>query len=745
MRALAIWSVRHRRRVVVFWLLALVVATLAARAAGSAYSNSFSLPNQPSTKAVSLLQSASPTVAGDTEEVVFQTSGGRLVTSPGVEARVQATLGQIARVPHVTRIASPYGAAGPGQLSAGKTIAFATVTFDQQAQTVPTAVAKQLVAAAQSGDQPGLSFAVAGQVAENANPPGLGGAGFGIILAAVVLFIVFGSLFGMALPLISALASLGTATGIIELVSHVLQMPDFSAELTLLIGLGVGVDYALFIVTRHRQGLRSDQGVESSIVTAVNTSGRAVLFAGITVCIALLGMFALGVSLLNGLAVAAAIGVACTMLAALTLLPALLGFIGPRLLSRRQRALLPAAGGVPGDAPAAGFWFRWASFVQRRPVVPALAALAIVGVLATPFFSMRLGSSDQGNDAVGTTTRTAYDMLARGFGPGFNGPLQLVTDVRPATEPLVIGRLVHGVAMQPGVARVATPQVLPTRNGDDVVLVNVYPTTSPQAAATTALIGHLRDSTVPEATAGTGAQVYIGGSTAIFADFDHVIAQKLPLFIGIVVLLSFILLSVVFRSLLVPLTGAVMNVLSIGAAFGILTAVFQKGWLGSLIGTGGPGPVEAFLPVMLFAILFGLSMDYQVFLVTRMHEEWRRTRDNSLAVRNGLAFTGKTITAAALIMILVFGSFIFGGQRVIKEFGLGLASGVLVDALLIRMAVVPAVMRILGRANWWFPGWADRLLPHAAIEPDDPDDPGAPAESGPDGAGGRPVIIGGQP
>jgi putative drug exporter of the RND superfamily len=322
----------------------------------------------------------SPKVAGDTEEVVFQTSGGRLVTDPAVEARAQATLGRIARVPHVTRIGSPYGVAGAGQVSAGKTIAFATVTFDQQAETVTTAVARQLVRAAQSGDQPGLTFAVAGQVAENANPPGLGGAGFGIILAAVVLFIVFGSLFGMALPLISALASLGTATGIIELVSHVLQMPDFSAELTVLIGLGVGVDYALFIVTRHRQGLRSGQEVESSIVTAVNTSGRAVLFAGITVCIALLGMFALGVSLLNGLAVAAAIGVACTMLAALTLLPALLG--GQRVIKEFGLGL---AGGVLVDAllirmavvPAvmrllgrANWWFpAWADRVLPQPAI----------------------------------------------------------------------------------------------------------------------------------------------------------------------------------------------------------------------------------------------------------------------------------------------------------------------------------------------------------------------------------------
>jgi len=717
MRALATWSVRHRRQVIAFWLLALIIATLAARSAGSAYSNSSTLPGVQSTQAIDLLKAVSPKVAGDSEEVVFQTSHGMLVTDQAVQARIQATLARIAKVPHVTAIISPVGAAGAGRVSSGKTVAFATVTFDQQAQTLSTAVARRLVAEAQSGDQRGLQVAVAGQVAEEANPPSIGGVGFGIALAAVVLFLVFGSLLAMALPLVSALASLGTAIGLIELLSHVMQMPDFSSELTLLIGLGVGVDYALFIVTRHRQGLLAGRDIESSIVTAVNTSGRAVLFAGVTVCIALLGMFTLGVSLLNGLAVAAAVGVACTMLAALTLLPALLGFIGPHVLGRRQRRDLADHGPSGTELGGPGFWSRWATFVQRRPVLPAVAALAIIGVLTIPFFSLRLGSSDQGSDPVGTTTRTAYDMLARGFGPGFNGPLQLVTDVPPAAQPAIVRRLASRLSAQPGVAGVSLPQVIPAGNGRNVVLMNVYPATSPQSAATTSLISRLRDSVIPRATAGTGVRVYLGGSTAVFVDFDHVIAQKLPLFIAVVVLLSFLLLSLVFRSIVIPLTGAVMNLLSIGAAFGIVTAVFQKGWLGGLIGVSRPGPVEAFLPVMLFAILFGLSMDYQVFLVTRMHEEWHRTHDNSIAVRDGLAATGQTISAAALIMILIFGSFILGGQLLIKEFGLGLASGVLVDAIVIRMAVVPAVMRLLGRANWWLPARADRWLPGLSVEP----------------------------
>jgi len=340
----------------------------------------------------------------------------------------------------------------------------------------------------------------------------------------------------------------------------------------------------------------------------------------------------------------------------------------------------------------------------------------IIGALGSPFFSLRLSTSDQGNDPVGTTTRTAYDMLATGFGPGFNGPLQLVAEVPTSTEPGFARRLVAGVTAQQDVARVE-PAVVPAKQGIDVLLVNVYPKTAPQSAATIDLINRLRVSTIPRATAGSAVDVFVGGQTATFVDFDHVISDKLPLFIAVVILLSFLLLVVVFRSVVIPLTGALMNLLSLGAALGILVAVFQKGWLASAIGVSSSGPIEAYLPVMMFAIVFGLSMDYQVFLVTRIHEEWLTTHDNATAVRNGLAATGKTITAAALIMIMVFGSFASGSERVIKEFGLGLAGAVLVDAVLVRMAIVPALMRMLGRANWWFPRWADRFVPHVSVEP----------------------------
>jgi RND superfamily putative drug exporter len=716
MRALATWCVRHRRLVVLFWLAALVSVTLISSAAGTDFSNSFSLPKTESTEAIQLLEAVSPKQSGDIEQVVFGTSGSAKVTDPAVRSRIKTMLTKIAAVPYVTNIVSPYSPAGAAQVSKNQTVAFATVTFDRQAQNISTGVAQQLVNAVRSADGPSLQAAVEGAVAESANKPSLGGVGFGAILAGIVLLLVFGSLFAMALPLISALVSLGIATALIGLLSHVMKMPQFSTELTLLIGLGVGVDYALFIVTRHRQGLIAGQEIEASIVNSANTSGRAVLFAGTTVCIALLGMFALGVSFLYGLAISAALGVALTMFAALTLLPALLGFIGPRVLSRRQKTNLAKNGPRIVGSGTKGFWPRWAEFIKRRPTVPAIAAVGIIVLIALPFFSLRLGSSDQGNDPVGTTTRQAYDLLSAGFGPGFNGPLQIVTKGSGAADRAAIGRIVTDVTAQPGVARVAPARVIPAKGGVEVALVVVYPTTSPQAAATTNLVYHLRDQTIPQAIKGTTITAYLGGTTALYVDFSHVLSAKLPLFIGLVVLLSFLLLALVFRSIVIPLFSAALNILSIGAAFGVLVAVFQWGWLGGLFGVNKPGPIESFLPVMLFAIVFGLSMDYQVFLVTRMHEEWLKTGDNRLAVRNGLAATGKTITAAALIMILVFGSFMLGGLRVIKEFGLGLAGGILIDSLVIRMAIVPAVMFLLGKSNWWFPRVLDRILPNVGLE-----------------------------
>jgi len=716
MKSLATWCVRHRLAVVLLWLAALVGMTLLSQSVGTAYSNNFQLPHTESTQALNLLRAAAPKQSGDQERIVVHTTDGTPVTDPQVQSSVEAMLAKVAKLPHVTTIQSPYSPAGAHQISADRQTAFANVTFDVLNQRLSTADSRTFVNTALSAQGPHLEAAVSGLIAEQADRQSIGGTGLGILLAALVLLLVFGSVFAMALPLVSALASLGTAIGVIGLLSHLMKMPVFSTELVLLIGLGVGIDYALFIVTRHRQGLIAGKSMEDSIVTAVNTSGRAVLFAGIIVCIALLGMFALGVSFLYGLATAAAIGVLFTMIAALTLLPALLGFIGTKVLSAKQKNDLAANGPRIVGIGTKGFWPRWADLIRNRPIVPAVIALIIVAMIAMPFFSLRLGTSDQGNDPNGTTTRQAYNLLSTGFGPGFNGPLQLVADQKGQLDTQTLDKLAAAVARQPGVATVVPPIVLPAHNDEQVALINVYPTTSPQASGTNDLIDHLRQTTIPQGTAGTGVTVYVGGTTAIFADFAKVLSSKLPRFIGLVVLLSFLLLVIAFRSLVIPLTAAIMNLLSIAAAFGIMVAAFEWGWGSSVIPIGNPGPIETFLPVMMFAILFGLSMDYEVFLITRIQEEYAKTGDNSTAVRNGLAATGKTITAAALIMILVFGAFILGGIRVIKEFGLGLAGGIMIDAVIIRMAVVPSVMILIGKANWWLPKWLE-WLPHVTVDP----------------------------
>jgi RND superfamily putative drug exporter len=688
------------------------------------YSNNFTFPHTESSDAINLLKSAAPGHSGDTEEVVFGTSHGATLSDPAVGQRITAMVDKINALPNVTHVTSPFDSSGNlvnrANVNADDTVGFLQVNFDKLPQNLPANEATNFVHTVTTSSTSDLTVSVTGQLAEFANNQSFSSSFLGILLALIVLLIIFGSVFAALLPIISALFALGTAIGIIGLLSHVIGMPEFSPELVLLIGLGVGVDYALFIVTRHRQGLVAGHDAETSIINSVNTSGRAVLFAGIIVCIALLGMFALGVSFLYGLAVAAAIGVALTMISALTLLPAMLGFIGPKVMSRKQKRNLAQNGPRIVGSDNKGFWPNWADRVQRYPWVSASLALIVIVLIALPFFSLRLGAADQGTDPAGTPTRVAFDTLSKGFGPGFNGPLMLVSVVQPDQRD-VINTVVQDVSKQADVAKVAQPLFIPSKTGSgDVMLLNVYPKTAPQDAATTDLVNHLRSDTLPQATAGTGLKVLVAGTTAIFIDFANVLSSKLPLFIGLVVLLSFLLLMTVFRSFVIPLTAAVMNLLSIGAAFGILVAVFEWGDGGSIIGLTGTSPIEAFLPVMLFAILFGLSMDYQVFLVSRMHEEYIKSGNNNrVAVRNGLAATGKTITAAALIMILVFGSFILGGERVIKEFGIGLAAGILVDAILIRMCIVPSLMMLFGKWNWAFPKWLDRALPRLSVDADD--------------------------
>jgi RND superfamily putative drug exporter len=715
MRNIATWCVRHRKTVVAGWLVALIALVGVLSSVGSGYANSFQLKGTQSFEAQQLLKQAAPKASGDREQIVIAVNSGSL-KSAAVKQRAEQMLARVAKLPEVASIVSPYSTAGAAQVSKSGQVAFATVTMTKLATSFSVKQSQQFVNAARAGAGSGLQVAVDGQVAEQSESPSVSGAGLGALAALVVLLVVFGSFLAALTPLLTAGLALGVGVSVIGLLSNVITMASFSSQLSILIGLGVGVDYALFIVTRHRQGLQQGKSVEEAIVDALDTSGRAVLFAGITVCIALLGMFALGVSFLYGVAIAATVVVSFTVLAALTLLPAMLGFMGTRVLGRRGRRKL-AAGPVSPAAQSGGFWSRWTGALEKRPLAFALAALLLMGTLAAPFLSLRLGSADASSDPAGTTTRQAYELLAKGFGPGYNGPLQLVAEVSNSSQKQAFNNTLTAVVHTAGVAA-ATPAVtLPgSSHGKAVVFADVYPDGSPQAASTSSLLTRLRSGVIPASAKNTGLKVLVGGQTAIFADFAGVLSSKLPLFIGVVVLLSFLLLAAVFRSIAIPLMAALMNMLSAGAAFGVLVAVFQWGWLDSLLGVSQTGPIEAFVPVMMFAILFGLSMDYEVFLVTRIYEEWHRTGDNRLAVTRGLQATGRTISAAATIMVLVFGSFLLGGDVVIKMFGLGLAGAVLLDAAIVRMALVPALMLVVGKLNWALPAWLDRILPHLNVE-----------------------------
>ncbi len=713
MKSLARFSVRRRWLVLILWIVAFVGMNGLSIHLGSAYANAFSLPNTNSSRAMDLLARI-PTAKGDSDQIVFQSRAGSVESHA---AAIDAMLRAVAKLPQVSGVVSPFCPTGvtvcPGahQVSADHTIAYAIVDFAQPGFKIPRAQVQQVETVGATARSATLNVQFGGNAFGALDAPtGSPGEIFGLLATGVILLLAFGSLLAMLLPLGVALFAIGIASAATVLLSHAMNIADFAPILGSLIGLGVGIDYALFIVTRARQGLKRGLGVEESIVTAINTSGRAVLFAGSTVVIALAGMLVLRLSFLNGVAVSASVTVAITMLASLTLLPALLGFLKTRVLGRRERRALAEHG--PEPVVPAGFWQRWSHFVARRPRLLSLLALAVVVLAAVPFFSLRLGSSDQGTNPPSTTTRQAYDLLAKGFGPGFNGPLAVVGEVHGPADVAALTSLDHTLAHVPGVVAVSPLAVL--AHGT-VGVISVVPSTSPSAAATTDLINHLRNDVIPRATFSSHTAVYVGGLTAIFADFATVLGAKIPLFLAVIVTLGCLLLMVAFRSVVVPLVAAAMNLLAAGASFGLVVAVFQWGW-GSRLLNAGTGPVESFLPIIMIAILFGLSMDYQVFLVSRMHEEWLNTGDNEEAIIRGQANTGRVITAAALIMISVFLSFAFGGQRIIAEFGIGLGGAVLIDAFVLRTVLVPSLMHFIGRANWWMPRWLDRVVPHVAVE-----------------------------
>jgi putative drug exporter of the RND superfamily len=705
------WCVEHWRRTLVAWIVGLVAVGALSSAVGTRVATDFSLGGTESQRAQDVLDRDFPSQAGDVDQIVFHTRRG-VMTDPGVRSRVAPVLARIARLPHVASVTSPYGRGGAEAISRDGRTAFATVRFDEQAADLTMAAVDRVISTADAARSPGLQVELGGAAIEQSRTTSLGAAtAIGLAAAIVVLLLAFGSVIAAGLPVVTALLGLGTAFGVIALASHAIEMPNFSTELAAMIGLGVGIDYALFIVTRFRVSDRAGD-VRSATTVAMDTAGRAVLFAGTTVMIALLGMVLLGVSFLNGLAIASALAVLLTMLASLTLLPALLSRVGARV--RRRRA-----------APvSAGAWRRWAGVVQRHPWPAAVAGVVIMLAVATPALSLHTGFSDAGNDPAGSTTRKAYDLLAEGFGPGFNGPLSVVVELPRGDDTIALGRIRDALQGTPGVAGVTAPTL--SRNGRTAVY-QAFPRSAPQAGETTDLVDALRANVLPPIASQTDSTVLVGGLTASAVDFTDVLSAKLPLFIAVVVGLAALLLMVVFRSLVIPIQAAAMNLLSIAAALGVAVAVFQYGWLGGLVGVE-KGPIEPWLPVILFAIVFGLSMDYEVFLVSRIHEEWIRRRDPSRAVVDGLATTGRVITAAATIMICVFLAFVLGPERQIKLFGLSLASAVFLDAFVVRSLLLPAVLQLLGRATWAFPQGLGRRLPRLATEPE-PRGQAGPAEA----------------
>ncbi len=714
---LATFSYRRRWLVLLAWVVLLIGITVGANAAGKAFSQNVHLSGADSQKAMDLLDQRRKADAGSSAEVVVKADAG--VADPAAKARLEDLFAKLRAVDGVAALKSPFDPGGAFQVAKDGKIAFATIQFAGATSAdikAPTLNAIESAADAARGN--GIQVELGGFLFQNRRPPAT--EGIGLIAAVIILLIAFGSVLAMGLPIVTALFGIGVGFGVVNLMSHVFSVPEFSTQISAMIGIGVGIDYALFIVTRYRQGLHEGLEPEPAVVRAIDTAGRAVLFAGCTVVISLAGMLLIGIDFIQGLGLAAAAVVAVTMAASLTLLPAVLGFVG-----RKIDALKVPGLGRHAHGTHQGFWWRWSRQLQRHPWPAAIVGLALLLGLSIPVLSMRLGSSDASNLPTTSTARRAYDLKAEGFGAGASGPLVLVAEVPDGTKPEALLPLLKALQATPGVALAAPPQGV--NNG--VAIMTVIPTTSSQDAATSELIARLRSDVIPKATQGTGIDVHVGGVTALFDDLSAQLQSRLPVFIGVVLILSFLLLLVVFRSVLVPLKAVIMNLLSIGASYGLLVAVFQEGIGASVFGVGKEGPIESFLPMMMFAILFGLSMDYEVFLLSRIKEEFDRTGDNSGAVADGLSATARVITAAALIMVTVFGAFVFGDQRVVKEFGLGLAIAVLIDATIVRLILVPATMELLGSANWWFPRWLSWLpvvhvegLEAPELDGDDEDD-----------------------
>jgi RND superfamily putative drug exporter len=754
---LARFAYRHRKLMVFgIWLPLLILVNVLSSSFGTAYRSEFTMPNSESKRVQDAFSaSGNQEDAGYAAQIVFTASQG--VNDPAVVAAMTDMLAKVDALDTV-KVISPYSPQGGQQIStagspvnsSGQDVAFAQLTVRRLEQSELKKLADHIRSIGDTVHIDGLQIEYGGQVFQKVKLPA--SELLGVLAAIVILLIAFGSVIAMGLPIGTAVAGLGVGMAIVGLLSHVLTVPEFGPQMAAMIGLGVGIDYALFIVSRFREHLEMGEDPETAIVASVDSSGRAVLFAGTTVIISLLGLLLMGIAFIKGLAIAGAVAVLVMMLASITLLPALLAMTGTRIHTTSKAAatgvalfviggvagvvldkvaLLTGLGLLAGVALTAAsllpfahalrapiphresrpselrFWYRWSRYIQHRPWAFFAAGVIVLVTLAIPLFSIRLGFGDTGNQPKATTERRAYDLIAEGFGPGSNGPLYLVS-----TDPTLTA---DGAATVDAALHTDT-DIATSTPGTEVSpglwSWRVYPRTAPQDVATTDLVNRLRDHTLPD----SGFKIDVGGFTAASIDMSAYFAERLPWLIGAVLVLSFLLLLAVFRSVLVPVKAVVMNLFSVGAAYGFIVAVFQWGWGLSLLGIDRAGPIESWVPMMLFAIVFGLSMDYEVFLLSRMKEEYDRTGDNATAVADGLAVTARVITAAAIIMVCVFSAFVLGDERSIKLFGLGMAVAVLVDATVVRMVLVPATMELLGARNWWIPKWLDRIIPHLNVE-----------------------------
>jgi len=684
-----------------------------ASAFGGELKQDYLQPGSESKEASNTLADRFPQRAGDTIQIVVHSEDG--VTSPDVRARAEAIFTDVADSAHVVSVASPFADGGASQISEDGTTAYAEVALDQRDSDFTPEQAKTLVEPVLAAGDDTLQVEVGGPVAALSQTAPFGTEGIGLLAAAVILLFVFGSAVAMGLPLVTAVFGLGTAIALGEILRRVVDVPDWAPPTAAMVGLGVGIDYALLIVTRFRSNLAEGQEPRRATVAAIATAGRAVVFAGLVVIVSMLGILLVGLASLNGFAFTVSLAVLLVMAASVTLLPALLGFTGRNI----ERLHVPFVSKDP-HAYDTSRWYRWSRLIQRRPWLAAIGGLAVLVALAGPFLGLRLGFPDAQNDPPSYTTHKAYDLLADGFGPGFSAPIVLTVQgdadagLLDATD--AVG---EQLAELDGVAHVS-PAVV--NEAGDTAVLTLIATTSPQDQATEELVDTLRDTALPAATAGTGLSVDVGGMAAANLDITRGVADRLPLFFGGVLLVSFLLLMLVFRSVAVPLKAVVMNLLASAAAFGVLTLTVSGGPLGDLFGIPEATPVPILLPIGIFAILFGLSMDYEVFLLSRIKEEYDRTGDNALAVADGLAKSARVITAGAAVMVTVFLSFALGVDVYGKMFGIGLAAAVLIDATIVRMVLVPATMELLGDRNWWLPGWLDRLLPHIDIEGQPPND-----------------------